>query len=144
MPLFGPSPEEREAALDVVRPMIAWVQGAPPADLATELMAAFGPHGPGPDGATHSESGLFKWLFRGHVDFTSTTLKDIFLRQDAQKQAGSTLQEAMQLLEHAELVCVMDISDAGTRYWGATSLGLAALSNGKAAVRQRIKDRTGL
>ena len=49
----------------------------------------------------------------------------------------------MQLLEHAELVCVGDISDAGTRYWSATRLGLAILSNGKAAVRQRIKDRTG-
>jgi hypothetical protein len=29
-------------------------------------------------------------------------------------------------------------------YWSATQFGLATLGKGKAAVRQRIKDRTGL
>jgi hypothetical protein len=144
MPLFGPSPEERAAALDVVRPMITWVQGAPPADLATELMAAFGPHGPGPDGATRTKRDLFQWLFREHINFTDNTLRSIFLRQDAEKQVGSTLLEALQLLELSALVYVSDIHDLGMRDWSATRLGLAALSNGKAAVRQRIKDRTGL
>jgi hypothetical protein len=35
------------------------------------------------------------------------------------------------------------ISDS-SNYWCATRLGLATLGSGKAAVRQRIKDRTGL
>jgi hypothetical protein len=29
-------------------------------------------------------------------------------------------------------------------YWSATQFGLATLAKGKVAVRQRIKDRTGL
>jgi hypothetical protein len=53
--------------------------------------------------------------------------------------------EAVQLLEHAELLYVRSISDvAGACSWCATRLGLATLAEGKAAVRQRIKDRTGL
>ena len=54
----------------------------------------------------------------------------------------------MQLLNHAELVyeChyVMQIRREETPFWGATRFGLATLANGKDAVRQRIKDRTGL
>ncbi len=47
----------------------------------------------------------------------------------------------MQLLEHAELVYVSRMSESFQ--WKATRLGLATLANGKAAVTQRIKDRTG-
>ncbi len=36
------------------------------------------------------------------------------------------------------------MSDYGaSRSWDATRLGLATLADGRAAVRQRIKDRTG-
>gem|GEM_PF-5061096 len=52
--------------------------------------------------------------------------------------------EAVQLLEHAELILIADITDYGDRYWSATRFGLATLAEGKDAVRQRIKDRTGL
>lgn len=52
--------------------------------------------------------------------------------------------EALQMLEHSELVYVRDISDLGSRRWQATRLGLATLASGKDAVRHRIKDRTGL
>jgi hypothetical protein len=57
------------------------------------------------------------------------------------------IREATQLLEHAELVYVrqvVEFQDGSEVYWSATQLGLATLGNGKAAVRQRIKDRTGL
>ena len=50
--------------------------------------------------------------------------------------------EAIQLLEHSELVYVRVVSDE--RRWSATRLGLATLADGKDAVRQRIRDRTGL
>ena len=52
--------------------------------------------------------------------------------------------EAVQLLEHAELILISDITDSGTGFWSATRFGLATLAGGKDAVRQRIKDRTGL
>ncbi len=51
--------------------------------------------------------------------------------------------EAVQLLEHAELILIADIRE-GSRNWHATRFGLATLAEGKDAVRQRIKDRTGL
>jgi hypothetical protein len=147
MALFGPSPEEREAALQVVRPMIDWVQTMPVAELAAELMAAFGPQGPSQDTKTISESDLLKWLFRGHINFSDSTNipMNTYLGREAEKQVGSTLREATQLLEHAELVCVAWWGESWPRaQWSATRLGLAALSAGKDAVRQRIRDRTGL
>ena len=57
------------------------------------------------------------------------------------------LLEAVQLLQHAELIVntytpdTSYIQDEPT--WSATRLGLAALASGKAMVTQRIKDRTG-
>jgi hypothetical protein len=51
--------------------------------------------------------------------------------------------EAVQLLEHAELVYISEISDYGYRSWNATRFGSATLAAGADAVRQRIKDRTG-
>jgi hypothetical protein len=42
MPLFEPSAAE----LAVARPLIDWLNESPPAEVATELMAAFGPGGP--------------------------------------------------------------------------------------------------
>jgi hypothetical protein len=147
MALFGPSPEEREAALQVVRPMIDWVQTVPAAELAAELMAALGPQGPSQDIKTVSGSDLLQWLFRGHINFSDSTNipMNMYLGREAEKQVGSTLREAMQLLEHAELVCVAWWGESSPRaQWSPTRLGLAALSAGKDAVRQRIRDRTGL
>ncbi len=57
------------------------------------------------------------------------------------------IREAMQLLEHAELVYVRrmpDFQDGSEVRWSVTRLGLAALASGKDAVRQRVRDRTGL
>ena len=56
--------------------------------------------------------------------------------------------EAMQLLKHADLVyesrAVTWPRTHDVTYWRATRFGLVTLANGRAAVRQRIKDRTGL
>jgi hypothetical protein len=58
MPLFGEKrdPAEEEAARarqqatdEAPRAMFDWVASAPPAELAVEVMAAFGPAGPGRD-----------------------------------------------------------------------------------------------
>jgi hypothetical protein len=58
---------------------------------------------------------------------------------------GKPIMEAVQLLEHAELVYVSSPTGGDRVFkWSATRLGLATLANGKDAVRQRIKDRTGL
>jgi hypothetical protein len=51
--------------------------------------------------------------------------------------------EAVQLLEHAELVYESRRTEQND-HWSATQFGLATLGKGKAPVRQRIKDRTGL
>jgi hypothetical protein len=145
MPLFGPSPEELEAALDVAGPMINWAWSVPPADLAAELMAVFGPDGPGRDGKTIDRYDLFKWLFRGYANITNDTVKGISFRSHAEVQVRWPILEAMQLLEHAELVCVAWWGEGSPRpEWRATRSGLASLASGKTAVRQRIKYRTGL
>ena len=145
MPLFAFSPEEREAAVVRVRPMLDWVHSAPVAELAVELAAAFGPNGPGRDGQAISQTALFRWLFRGHINFADNTIKNIAFQNDVEKQVGSMLREAMQLLEHAELARVAWWGEAAAHAeWNATRFGLATLSSGKSAVRQRIKDRTGL
>ena len=52
-----------------------------------------------------------------------------------------SIAEAAQVLEHSELLYKMASEH---ECWRATRLGLAILALGKSAVRQRIKDRTGL
>lgn len=51
------------------------------------------------------------------------------------------IEDAAQLLEHSEMLYKMASEN---EVWRPTRLGLATLALGKAAVRQRIKDRTGL
>ncbi|MBX9638382.1 MAG: hypothetical protein K2X97_01240 [Mycobacteriaceae bacterium] len=51
--------------------------------------------------------------------------------------------EAVQLLEHSELIFVRWIQDNESR-WNANRLGLATLADGKSAVGQRIAGRTAL
>jgi hypothetical protein len=55
--------------------------------------------------------------------------------------------EALQLLEHFELVLTAPIDVTGYAHkhrWRATRLGSETMDGGKDVVRQRIKDRTGL
>jgi hypothetical protein len=102
-----------------------------PADLAAELMPAFGPDGPR-HGKDLSSVKLVQWLFRGVRGVGGVSHPGIKL--------DAAVQEAMQVLEHAELVRGIKLRDGGRR-WNATRLGEAALANGE--VRQRIDDRTG-
>jgi hypothetical protein len=126
MPLFGEK-SDKAAQLLAAQPMIDWATNAPPAELAVELMGAFA------QGAELTPQGLASWLVR------SSHLGTL--------QLHVPIREAMQLLEHAELVYVSRMSeyvDPQNIQWKATRLGLATVAAGKSAVRQRIKDRTGL
>jgi hypothetical protein len=53
------------------------------------------------------------------------------------------IMEAVQLLEHSELIYLRWITN-DTPVWAVSRLGAATLGAGKDAVRQRIKNRTGL
>ena len=129
MPLFGPEP----GWVDPAQPMIDWINNAPPADLAAELMTFFGPDGPRP-GVRVDSSQFTQWMFRDYPKQTGLVVRA--------RPVDESIHEAIQLLEHAELVYLRGTSDWAT--YNPTRLGLATLANGKAAVRQRIKDRTGL
>ena len=132
MPAFGPNPGDPDPA----QPMVDWIIAAPPAELAAELMSAFGPETPRRVPWLVS-SDFEEWMFRGYPERTGLILPA--------RPVVEPILEAIQLLEHAELVFVRYISTTdGGRSWNATRLGLATLAEGKAAVRQRIKDRTGL
>jgi hypothetical protein len=140
MPLFGQSRDPAEveaerarqqaslqAMVDAAGAMFQWVSGVPAGDLAAHLMPAFGP------GASARSRD-------GNVD-----LSGLFTRLGYRDNSlTGPILEAVQLLEHAELILIADIADSGARCWRATRFGLATLAEGTDAVRQRIKDRTGL
>ncbi|ETW24006.1 hypothetical protein [Mycobacterium gastri] len=58
--MIGPDLGEPDAA----QPMIDWINGAPPAELAAELMAAFDPNVPG-SARVLALSEFTDWMFRG-------------------------------------------------------------------------------
>ncbi len=121
----------------------------PAADLATELMPAFGADGP-KHGKDLSESDLVAFILpKFEPKLTQPSMKTI---RDLVRLHGvggtertrlADLSEAMQLLEHAELVYER-LRDGDQTCWNATQLGSATLSKGSAAVRQRILDRNRL
>jgi hypothetical protein len=114
--------------------MIDWIIDASPAELATELLSAFDPEVPRRV-PWLALSDFSDWMFRGYPERTGFVLPA--------RPVQEPILEAIQLLEHSELLYVRWIQDNESR-WGATRLGLATLAKGKAAVRTRIKDRTGL
>jgi hypothetical protein len=118
--VFGTNPEEPDPA----QPMVDWISSAPPSELAAELMSAFGPEVP---------RRVPWWVPQAER-----------LARRRARPVHESILEAIQLLEHAELVYIRLIATDNDRKWSATRLGLATLANGKAAVSQRIKDRTGL
>jgi hypothetical protein len=123
---------------DAAQPMIDWANSVPPADLAVELMPAFAPSGPRAGFYNVvARVSLVRWLFRAYPKLND------FQISRYEKELDMPVREAMQLLEHAELVYA-NWDTAGKPYWSPTRLGLAALDSGRVAVRQRIKDRTGL
>ncbi|PXX06362.1 hypothetical protein [Mycolicibacterium moriokaense] len=124
---------------DPAQPMIDWLNSVPVADLAAELMAGVGPSGVGDHTGLVTYLPLVDWLFQVHG-----------YPKPKRSQTGRSnvpdvpITEAMALLANADLIYVRNILHDGVRYWAATRFGLAVLASGKAAVRQRIKDRTGL
>jgi hypothetical protein len=140
MPLFEPSAAE----LAVARPLIDWLNESPPAEVATELMAAFGPGGP-TNGAGLTRDKLVEWMFRAYPKPGAPGNGMFSVNTAAQYPVGRPVLEALQLLEHAELVMYDHWFDHNYPQltWLATRLGLSTLAAGKDAVRQRIADRTG-
>ena len=129
----------------------------PPAtDLAADLMPAFGPDGP-KHGKDLSRSDLNGWIlpqtlqllpqYEHKLSPQSRKALDVVARMgDRGPRLGVELAgipEAVQLLEHAELIYESKRTEQSD-HWSATQFGLATLAKGKAAVVQRIKDRTGL
>jgi hypothetical protein len=138
------------------RAMVDWANSAPPADLAAELMAAFGVPELGWDSKYEVNGmplgrlvgvglqGLIDWLlFRGRPG--PRTPRDWYRALGSSTtELEQAVLEALQVLEHAELILEASLgTEAGNR-WAATRLGLADLASGKAVVRQRIKDRSGV
>ncbi|HTQ16254.1 hypothetical protein [Mycobacterium sp.] len=107
------------------------LMGLSPEDLAAELMPAFGPDGPRHGKDLHTLQ-LVSWLLRRYRGANKVS-------RPAEK-LYAVVGEAMQVLEHAELVQGTQSSDRGVQ-WNATRLGATALANGD--VRQRIDDRNG-
>jgi hypothetical protein len=142
MALFEPSPAELAAA----QPMIEWLNAAPAAEVAAEVMAAFGPGGPGAGGDGLTRDKLVEWLFRDYPKPGAPGGGIFTVNTAASYPVGKPVLEALQLLEHAELVMYEHWFDQNYPQlaWLATRLGTSTLAEGKAAIRQRIAQRTGL
>ncbi|TRW84710.1 hypothetical protein FK535_09435 [Mycolicibacterium sp. 018/SC-01/001] len=136
MALFEPGSAERAAA----QPLIDWLTTAPPADVAVEVLAAFAAAGDVP--VTRDK--LQEWLFRDHPKTYSGGLMTV--NTAASHPVAGPVQEALQLLEHSELIMYESWFDQNYPQlaWLLTRLGRDTLAHGKAAVRQRIAERTGL
>lgn len=137
MPLFRTSfakaRAESQHALEAELQRVVVVP--PTAELAAELMPAFGPDGPRRGKSlTHRE--LIKWMAR-NFDFKSRAHRLL-----GSEKLRDPILEALQVLEHAELVRITVDSDRADN-WRATRSGLAALAGGKDVVRQRITMRPG-
>jgi len=87
-PEEGPSGNDEQA-----QAVIDWVNGAPLGELAAELMAAFAPRAAGRQATGVYLNHLGAWLFRGYTR-----------PQRHAADVVTPVREAVQLLEHAELV----------------------------------------
>jgi hypothetical protein len=128
---------------DPAQSLVDWINSAPSADVAVELMAIFGPAGRAPELWGFRVSDWSDWLFRQY--------RKRFSLFEGERPVNEAILEAIQVLEHAELIHLRMITadsqhgyTPARRYWKATTLGLATLADGNDAVRQRIRDRTGL
>jgi hypothetical protein len=135
---FRENTSAEDEAEKAAQALLDWAIRAWPGDLAAELMAAFA-------GNTRAftPGDLARWLFREYPKST----KYKYVAQLSIRNSPHPIKEAIQLLEHAELVYLASTNEAAVpeeSNWRPTRLGLATLASGKDAVRQRIKDRTGL
>jgi hypothetical protein len=120
--------------VDPAQPMIDWINTVPPAELASELMTAFGLEGIR-GGEAASPDDLRDWMLRGYPKLSGIVVPA--------RPVNAPIMEAVQLLEHSELIYLRWITNDAP-VWSVTRLGTATLGAGEEAIRQRIKDRTGL
>ena len=127
MPLFRK--QDRTADDDATRVHFEQLMALSRAEPAEELMPAFGPDGPN-HGKDLNRLLLVGWLLRGYRGAGGVSNR---------LELDKAVLEALQVLEHAELV---QLRTRSPQRWNATRLGETALANG-GDFRQRIKDRTG-
>ena len=96
----------------------------PPEGLAGVLMPAF------LDGKDVGEAKLVSWLHRQHPTVADGDVRWL----------ERPVREALQVLEHAELIYLSRWSDSPPQ-WRITRLGTLCLNEGEDAVRQCIEDR---
>ncbi|AKK26012.1 SHOCT domain-containing protein [Mycobacterium sp. EPa45] len=117
----------------------AQVMKFPPVpELAVELMTAFGASGPR-QGKPLTESDLAQWWL-DRYEFTSRRQK--VLCSAMLRRGRSPIREALQVLEHAELVYLTVRTDREDN-WRATNLGSSILAEGRDAVAERVGQRPG-
>ncbi len=101
----------------------AMLVSVPPEALAAVLMPAF------LDDRDLSEAKLMRWLRRS---FPLLEAEDWALEKP--------VREALQVLEHAELI-YLSVMSSSPPYWRTTRLGILCLNEGEDAVRKCIEDR---
>jgi hypothetical protein len=137
MPLFKKS--VKEAWADAERDRDAEferIMGATSAaDLAIDLLRAFGPDGARPSKPkTHIE--LVEW------QLNSLALESRRQRALVYKKLNGPVREALQILEHAELVHRVSRTDSADT-WRVTSAGSDALTAGETEIRRLVGQRNG-
>ncbi|OBF04479.1 hypothetical protein A5730_18145 [Mycobacterium sp. ACS4054] len=106
----------------------------PTAELAAQLMAAFGSDGPKP-GKPLTQYDFLRWVLR-RTEFTSRGQRAMSL-----KKLVAPVREALQVLEHCELVYLSVGGEGKVDNWRPTNRGLTALAGGHDAVAQCISRR---
>jgi hypothetical protein len=130
MPLFGR--KDHSAEDEAARVHFARLMALSAADLAAELMPAFGPDGPR-RGKNLNVVHLNRWFVRGYRSTGGVPLRELH----------TAVTEAVQVLQNAELIqLTWPGGGHSSRQWNATRLGAESLAKGD--YRQRINDRTGL
>jgi hypothetical protein len=130
VPLFRKS-EDKIAKAAAAQAEFERLNALSPADLAVEVMPAFGPDGPhghGPNGGINILQALF-WLNQAHFPSGISYIR----------QLQEPVREAIQALDHAGLV----MTSAGREgsWTAATRLGLASLADG--TLSQRVGGTEG-
>jgi hypothetical protein len=130
--MFNRNREQKQAEENAAKEEVDRLIGLPVAELAAEVLPAFGPEGPGKDGAKSI----------GTFQIAMFLMRDFSRGKQNFKEMLGPVREATQALEHAELVEIRlpDNSGVGARA-KATRLGLATIADG--SVAEKLAARTG-